>query len=617
MDNIPTKFEELPNEILIDLFQYFDARNLFQIFYNLNYRLNTLIQYFRHLNLIFYMESFIDNQISSNYLFPFYIRTLIVGRAININLDRFSNIHYLKLECPLKRVLAQLNSNELPYLQQLTISHIDTLTTVDEWKSLPSLHILKVSRITLLVYKTILTACPNLISFELSIFSSDKSKLNIEPHINLKRLVIDIGDLIWPWSDHSFDSYLSCVPNLEKFHVYRSIFISKVTESLLEYDWLASKITRYLLSLHRFNFYFKIIQSHIYMKSDILCQIKEKFLNSHTDRYQSRLTTNKYKSRLEDLPNELLTDIFKQLDAQNLFRSFYNLNKRLNQLVQAFNYLQLTFHMNQSNVLKTNGEIYSFYVHTLIVDPWIDFNLIHFPNVRRLTLNSPFPKVIEQLKANVVPYLEHLSVFYTYNMYEINILHNEIFSNRFPNLISCELLENRTLMTIQKSTQSPLIRILKTKFINLSIYEKILSVCPNLYFLKFSMHSSNELLPNVQLHKNLKYMIVDQSETDWFDDEFTLSEFLARVPNLEQLVFHRRNYSRNIVNEFEQYDWLVSIINFRLPFIRKLKFHLYLSSDENVNGVIDKNILTKIQSDFTNVHKGQYKAQLEIHLKPL
>lgn len=124
MDIKSLQFEQLPNEILIDLFQYLDARDLFQIFYNLNSRLNTLIKSFHHLNLRFHMELFIDNQIDNKHLFPFYTHTLIVGRAININLNQFSNIHCLKLECPLKRVLAQLNSNILPHLTHLSISHL-------------------------------------------------------------------------------------------------------------------------------------------------------------------------------------------------------------------------------------------------------------------------------------------------------------------------------------------------------------------------------------------------------------------------------------------------------------------------------------------------------------
>lgn len=117
------QFENLPNEILIDIFQYFDARELFQIFYNLNMRLNELIKSFHHLNLRFHVELYSNNEINSTHLFPYYVHTLLVGRATNINLNQFSNIYSLKLECPLKRVLAQVNSNNLPNLKHLSVIH--------------------------------------------------------------------------------------------------------------------------------------------------------------------------------------------------------------------------------------------------------------------------------------------------------------------------------------------------------------------------------------------------------------------------------------------------------------------------------------------------------------
>ncbi|UJR32273.1 hypothetical protein I4U23_019738 [Adineta vaga] len=131
-----SKLEDLPNEILLEFFQYFDACKLFQLFYNLNYRFNNLVKSFQPLKLIFPMELSTNNQINDQYLFPSFTHTLIVARAININLNRFHNIRCLKLECPLKRVIAQLNSHVLPYLEHLFISHLDTMTADNEWTSL-------------------------------------------------------------------------------------------------------------------------------------------------------------------------------------------------------------------------------------------------------------------------------------------------------------------------------------------------------------------------------------------------------------------------------------------------------------------------------------------------
>ena len=119
-----SQLEQMPNEILIDIFQYLDARDLFQSFYHLNSRFNALIRSFHNLHLHFHMRYFVDNQINDDDLFPFYVYTFIVGRAINVNLNQFSNARCLKLECPLERVIAQLNPNVLPHLKHLSISNL-------------------------------------------------------------------------------------------------------------------------------------------------------------------------------------------------------------------------------------------------------------------------------------------------------------------------------------------------------------------------------------------------------------------------------------------------------------------------------------------------------------
>jgi hypothetical protein len=323
---------------------------------------------------------------------------------------------------------------------------------------------------------------------------------------------------------------------------------------------------------------------------------------------------NKSKSRFEDLPNELLTDIFKILNGRDLFRAFSNLNSRLNQLIQSFQYLQLIFHINPSNISKTNDEIFSFYIHTLIIEPWIHFNLKHFPNVRYLRLNDSLPSLLEQLKSDIMPNLEYLSISYTYNMYEIDLLHKRIFSNHFPHLKSYEFLcKTKILMRIQDSTQSPSINILKAEYIDALVYNTILSACPNLYFFQFSMFPLvRSLVTNIQLQHNLKRMIIELKQSEWFYDDNMIRDYLACVPNLEELEIHRRNYTKNIEDYLEHYDWLQSMISFNLPILRKFKFYFHLSNNEKLMNSIDKNMCTRIQRDFSNVHTGQYKAQLVI-----
>ncbi|CAF3532293.1 unnamed protein product [Rotaria socialis] len=262
---------------------------------------------------------------------------------------------------------------------------------------------------------------------------------------------------------------------------------------------------------------------------------------------------NTHKSQLEDLPNELLSEILRNLDARDVFRAFYQVNSRFNELIQSFQHLQLTFHMNSNNFLKTNDEIFSFYVYTLIISPWINFNLQNFPRVRRLRLDNPLPKVLEQLQPNVMPHLEYLSVFYTYNI-----------------------------------------------------------ACPNLYFFKFYLYPTNGMTTDIPLHNNLKHMIIELQDVDWYYDDNTINAFLKSVPKLEQLEIHRRFYSQHMRENIKDYDWFSLIIKHRLPILRRFRFYFHLSKEEKLIGCIDENIQIQIERNFHDVHKGLYQAQIFI-----
>ena len=320
----------------------------------------------------------------------------------------------------------------------------------------------------------------------------------------------------------------------------------------------------------------------------------------------------KHPSHFEDLPNELLADIFKNLDARDLFKAFSNLNTRLNQVIRSFQSLRLAFHLQTANAVKINDELFPFYVHTLTVDPWINFNLHRFPHVRRLTLNSPLPHLLEQLKPELLPSLEYLSVTYLFNMYEITLLHDKIFSNRFPHLLSCELLEKETLMTIQHWQTSPSIRRLRIELIDATIFVVILSACPNLSTLRFAMHSVQ--IPHLeQAHLNLKRLTVELRDSDWSHDDHILSGFLACVPNVRRLEVHRRHYHADIESYLEGYEWLTSVLAARLPLLRHLHFAVHRIKSEQLLLMFDRQAQRRFQAEFTALHQGSYEARLEFH----
>ena len=92
------RLELLPNEIFFELFQYFDAQDLFHAFYNLNSRFNRLLQSSDHLQLIYSMKQSNINQIDN--IVSSYVCTLIIDlkhKLSQMNLDRIFHLEHLIL----------------------------------------------------------------------------------------------------------------------------------------------------------------------------------------------------------------------------------------------------------------------------------------------------------------------------------------------------------------------------------------------------------------------------------------------------------------------------------------------------------------------------------------
>lgn len=290
----------------------------------------------------------------------------------------------------------------------------------------------------------------------------------------------------------------------------------------------------------------------------------------------------KVPSRFEDLPNELITDIFKNLDARDLFRAFSQLNSRLNCLIRSFGYLRLTCHLRNSPSVKGNEEFFPFYVHTLFVDPWINFPVHRFVNVRRLFLSGPLPDLLVHLKADAMPFLEHLSVTYSYTMYEIVVLHGKIFSNTFLRLSSCELIESERLTTLQTCHICPTIEKLKFALIDANIFSMVLSHCPNLLEFHFTLLSGHMSADQTFVHGKLRRLVIELPDHEWSYDDHLLDGFFLCVPQLEHLKIHHRSYSNAMVSYLDQYDWLAELLQRRLTNLHSFHFVVTRKNDDSI-----------------------------------
>jgi hypothetical protein len=316
--------------------------------------------------------------------------------------------------------------------------------------------------------------------------------------------------------------------------------------------------------------------------------------------------------QLEDFPNEILMEILKNLDVQNLFQAFYHLNFRFNTLLHSVNDLTYTISENNSD----DSILRHFPIHhisTLMINAEISVDLERFTHIRCLILVTRTDVHIEQLLIQTLPSLEHLSINFPNQSspYDISEIINKIFSNGYPRLQSFYLSETEAITENNLWMQVLSLRKLIVGKINIIAYKAILTSCPNLYFFKFIKYDCKETtLPPSEPHINLKRMIIALSI--WLlGTKSDISIYLSCVPNLEQLSIHHEEFDTHM-KEYLFYDWLSSSIMHYLPFLRRFNYYLKISRYGLRNTSNIENNLHQMKEDFKNVHNDQYQSRLMV-----
>jgi hypothetical protein len=321
--------------------------------------------------------------------------------------------------------------------------------------------------------------------------------------------------------------------------------------------------------------------------------------------------------QFEYLPNEILIEIFQYFDARDLFRAFYNLNSHLNILLQSLNNLCFTLLISNPND-QNDYEIFSTYIHTLILDYRANINLNRFINLYRLKLIVPTYEQLKRLEYGNFPYLEYLSIGYRNNHFSLYMpmIYEKNFSNGFPNLKSCDLFEPRVIPEILASKQLSSLYILKIEGIRILTYEIILSLCPNLYFLQFAVINSSEKKCRIKSHENLKQMIIKY--VDFLDvlSDGDINLYLSYVPNLEYLILHRDNADADI-EKYLNYQWLGLLIDRYLPSLQRFKCYFHVFQAKHLIDYDKENILNRIKENFQRLHNHRYQSKFICNLSPL
>ena len=264
-----TCFEDLCNELLLVIFVYINPRHLYQLFWNLNYRLNVLLASMNNLQLI------IDEVENNETIIAIasHVVLLQVNTWDDIDLTGFGNLCSLALTRPSPSQLKQIRAETMPKLTHLSLysnvyfiapkqlihdafsnafsslrwarlGHID-LSDLQS-RTAQSLRHLHISCSTIALIPFLLASCPRLHYLHVDI-CRDSDQITIpSPNISnhpLRQFLL--RDYCLSTSSKDILSLLSYIPNTQKIELkfnYNApvIFLLKHLSDSLRY-------------LHRFN----------------------------------------------------------------------------------------------------------------------------------------------------------------------------------------------------------------------------------------------------------------------------------------------------------------------------------------------------------------------------
>ncbi|UJR10486.1 hypothetical protein I4U23_014690 [Adineta vaga] len=235
-------FEHLPNELILDIYQYLDTRDLYYGFWGLNNRFNTILRSLKNLSL-----TIEKNDPSLISLFASRVIRLEMNTWHEIDLTRFLNLKVLILHRTTRLQVAQIRPNVLPHLIYLSLSlafdfwssaqlaqdvfsnefpslkHAD-LGRVDvpftrSWSLSSHLHSVCVCSGDPVIVPLILVSCPCLRSLQVQVFG-DNHRIDL-PSLRLSHPLkrFTFADTYGILSINDIDLLLNYVPNVEYIHL--------------------------------------------------------------------------------------------------------------------------------------------------------------------------------------------------------------------------------------------------------------------------------------------------------------------------------------------------------------------------------------------------------------
>jgi hypothetical protein len=503
------KFELLPNEILIECFEYLNSPDIFYSFDQLNYRFYKLIQTIPlHFNCEYIRKSTFDQFCTKILLTP-EIKTQF--RSIHLsNKNRYVSI---------KTFLSFFSLDQFSHLRSMTLTGVKK-DEVEQLKSILSL-IPELTCFRLLdsghYTKDLLSVVPMSKLRTLSVQTIDSYLISTHEILPIKNLII---------SDYSLDnfSYLfRRVPMLQYLNIQ---YISKIHLPLYGNNIFTGDYAVYLkqLTINNFNRQFNDLITLLQQTPNLKRLIISTFNNSDMiDAYRwehlitsslPQLTIFKFHFRI--YPSDNILDKFQKFQSefwqeQHHWFVEYKLHKDLAD-IYTIPYISNTFiirpHTNRyCNESINNANIFDNVSDLILCKGALTLNdSYYFPNVTSLSLGETI--YFEDIEDDCLK-IEHIDVLkMIFNLFNLRYL---IISS------SCKIESSSVLLQLLKETP---------QLLSIDIGPQHLQ----LFF------NNNELCK--YLNKLITRLSVFRNSYDLLNDSHQLEKFCKIFSNLEQLICH-------------------------------------------------------------------------------
>ncbi len=247
-------------------------------------------------------------------------------------------------------------------------------------------------------------------------------------------------------------------------------------------------------------------------------------------------------SRFEDLPIEMLIEIFQYLSVHEMYFSFSSLNTRLNSILKSLPNLILitSSHWDPALCFFPSFGTVQIHFNYPTSSSLSEYNFSYFMGIRSFIISSidtsafsystPFEQIDTFISPDLCPQLRSLRI-----PYYSQTLVDWIFTGAFPHLEICHHYNKiYTQITLPRMTTHKLqnLRQLTIRRDEAFEFEQILLLCPNLTFFDFSCNTS--LSPFVQLNSlylSLKRLRLSQL-SDFLFHNGQFDSLLSFFPNL-------------------------------------------------------------------------------------